>query len=305
MDFSPRKAAAIENMLSRKRIEAKLRENQSKPPLQSDDVRYTGDFVFSPYKPHAEYGDSGPLLLAKQKRSGVQRYLVKHAFADCAANEFVHTKLAQAMELKMPDAVLFQLSPGEKRRYWKTEYILGTRFLELEIERPSYAQIRGRAHNWQDYFHFHAMYAMCMEGDGFETPLCADGFVYRVDTSDSFTLPNEMLSVAGIAEPLNGIIPKDAVKGYIDEYDFSAEFKKVDFGAELAKLVKLHGAECKPIYLETFGRFLEIRADYVDSFLNTLCYFYPDFIGDYFKRYIGALSDKSRSFLSEMQDSPL
>lgn len=304
MDFSPRKAAAIESMLSRKRIEDKLRENRSKPPLQSDDVRYTADFVFSRYKPHAEYGDSGPLLLAKQKKGG-QIYLVKHAFADCAVNEFVHTKLAQAMDLKMPDAVLFQLSPGEKRRYWKTEYILGTRFLELEIECPTYAQIRERACNWQDYFHFQAMYSMCMEGDSFETPLAADGFIYRVDTADSFTLSNEMLSIGGIADPTNGIIPKDAVRRYIDEYDYSANFENDSFGVKLAKLAKLHGAECIPIYLETFERFLDIRPDYIDSFLNTLCYFYPDFIGDYFKRYIEALADKSRSFLKEMREAAL
>lgn len=207
MDFSPGKAAAIESMLMRKRLENKRRENQSKPPLQSDDTRSTADFAFSSYRPHAAFGDSGSLLLAKQKNGG-QRYLVKHAFADCAVIEFVYTKLAQAMNLKMPDAVLFQLSPGEKRRYWKTEYILGLRFLDLDIESPSFAQIRERAHNWQDYFHFQAMYTMCLEGDSFETPLAADGFIYRVDTTDSFTLSNEMLTVAGIDEPSNGIVPK-------------------------------------------------------------------------------------------------
>lgn len=145
---------------------------------------------------------------------------------------------------------------------------------------------------------------MCMEGDSFETPLAADGFIYRVDTADSFTLPNEMLSVAGIAETMNGIISKDAVKRYIDEYDYSANLKKDRFSERLAKLVKCYGAECIPIYLETFERFLDVRSEYVDSFLNTLCYFYPDFIGDYFKRYIIALADKSRAFLNEMRKTP-
>lgn len=54
--------------------------------------------------------------------ASMEKYLAKHAFADCAANEFVYIKLAQAMGFKMPDAVLFSL---------------GTTFLRLTIEAPS------------------------------------------------------------------------------------------------------------------------------------------------------------------------
>ncbi|MDO4314904.1 MAG: hypothetical protein Q4C45_03940, partial [Oscillospiraceae bacterium] len=102
------------------RIAAKEKENQSKPPITAPDMVQTADFVFSPL-PYCG-NDSGQLLLAKRKTNRREQYLVKHAYSDCAANEFVYTKLAQAMGYRMPDAVLFQLSHGEKRPYFKTEY---------------------------------------------------------------------------------------------------------------------------------------------------------------------------------------
>ena len=88
------------------RMESKEKENQGKPPITSPDVVQTADFVFSRI-PHQE-GDSGRLLLAKQKADRNKRYLVKHAYTDCACNEFIYTKLAQVMGYSMPDAVLFQ-----------------------------------------------------------------------------------------------------------------------------------------------------------------------------------------------------
>ena len=66
------------------RMESKEKENQGKPPITSPDVVQTADFVFSRI-PHQE-GDSGRLLLAKQKADRNKRYLVKHAYTDCACN---------------------------------------------------------------------------------------------------------------------------------------------------------------------------------------------------------------------------
>lgn len=71
------------------RMESKEQENQGKPPITSPDVVQTADFVFSQI-PHQE-GDSGRLLLAKRKVDRNDRYLVKHAYTDCACNEFIYT----------------------------------------------------------------------------------------------------------------------------------------------------------------------------------------------------------------------
>lgn len=57
--------------------------------------------------------------------------------------------------------------------------------------------------------------------------------------------------------------------------------------------------DCIPYFLEPFSRIQEIRNDHIDNFLNTLCYFYPDFIGEYLKRYIFALQAQCADYLKE------
>ena len=289
----------VNSIMRQLRMEDKERENEGKPPLDSPDVMITGDYVFTPITPLDRIGDSGQLLLAKKKADRSQQYLIKHEFTDCAANEYVYTKLAQAMGLKRPDAFLFQLSKVEKRRYFKTEYILGTTFLNLVIESPTYEQIREQAANWQDFFHFQAMYTMCRERDSFEVPIASDGYLYRVDTTASFILSDNMLAQAGINEVVGNSVPKENIKKYIEQCDFDNCWQYCNFDTELQRLLQRYGEECREPYMETFSLIQELRPDYIDGFLNALCYFYPDFIGDYFKRFITALQKQSAAFLKE------
>ncbi len=285
----------IDAEMKRLRLEAKALENAGKPMLDSADVRETKDFVFSRFQPFEKIGESGPLFIAKQKENRCQRYLIKHYYADSAANEFVYTKLAQAMDLKMPNAVLFHISEGEKRKYWHIEYVLGTDFLDLVVENPGYQLIREKAKNWEDYFRFMAMYRMCNESDTFETPLASDECIYRVDTTASFILKEAMLANAGVTQRIGDSIPAERVKEYINWYkDF---WRFPSFQIDLESCIGKYGKECKRPYIETFGRLLGVRDDYIDEFLNTLCYFYPDYIGDYFKEYIRALKAESEGFL--------
>lgn len=298
MDADKRKNTMIANAMRRDRMMDKALENCSKPPLSSSDVVQTSDYIFSPIKPLDRVGDSGPLLLAKLRAGRSQRYLVKHAYTDCAANEFVYTKLAQAMGTKMPDAVLFQISEGEKRRCFKTEYIIGLKYLDMAVENPSYQQIREQALNWQDYFRFRAMYDMFQEGDTFETPLASDRLIYRVDTTDAFPLCDHLLSGAGLnIEMESGINVKETVRQYTMHLQYDRLWENRDFDYTLHRLVELHGEEGIPYFLEPFALIQEVKNDYIDDFLNTLCYFYPDFIGDYFKLFITTLQKESYKYL--------
>lgn len=155
MKLSDYKRSRINNMMKNDRLAYKAKENASKPPLVSADVLETSDFTFAKFMID-RVGDSGQLLLAKRKTDRSEQYLVKHAFTDCAANEFVYTKLAQTMGYHMPDAKLFRLSSGEKRSYFKTEYIIGEQFLSLIDDDPSFETIQNQASNWQDIFGFYA-----------------------------------------------------------------------------------------------------------------------------------------------------
>ena len=294
------KLQAAERVMRRLRMESKAAENMIKPPLTSSDVVETSDYVFSPITPENRIGDSGQLLLAKKKDDRKRQYLVKHAYTDCAVNEFVYTKLAQAMDIKMPDAVLFRLSEGEKRRYFQTEYILGTKYLNIIKRLADYNIIRNEAINWHDFLCYQALYDMFLEDDSFEVMLATDGFIYRVDTSSSFHIVDNHLSQAGVNIELNGYNPAESVKNRMLSYCHNYnEDKEINiFTASLEGLTKKYGSECVQPYLDPFSRIQEIPDDYIDSFLNTLCYFYPDFIGDYFKLLIAAIQRASSSFLN-------
>lgn len=291
-------SSGLDKFMMQLRMESKEKENQNKPPITSPDVVQTTDFVFSSFCPLGHDGDSGSLLLAKQKSNRTVQYVIKHACTDCACNEFVYTKLAQAMGYTMPNALLFQLSANEKRRYFKTEYIIGLHYLELEIESPSYAEIREKAVNWEEYFSFLGMYAMFGESDSFETPLAKDGKIYRIDTTDAFPISIWQLDDAGINTDIHGVNPYAIRKKQLLSSDFSHILLQSWCDSYFESCQKIDNS-CIPYFLEPFTRIQEIPNDYIDNFLNTLCYFYPDFIGDYFKHYISALQKQCAEYLKD------
>lgn len=286
----------LDKYVMRLRMESKKHENQSKTSIKSPDVVQTSDFVFS--RIQREEGDSGSLLLAKRKNNRKQQYLVKHACTDCACNEFVYTKLAQAMGYCMPDAVLFQLSPDEKRSYFKTEYIIGERYLNVIDANPTYERIREQAANWKHFFAFCALYAITNENDGIEILLVDDNRIYRVDTTDAFPLSMWDLDMAGINQEIGGHNPYLEIKQQLLSRDFSEILNIANCNRYLEKCCEI-SADSPSYFLEPFSRFREIPSSYIDDFLNTLCYFYPDYIGDYFKLYISAIQEQCTEYWKE------
>lgn len=174
-----------------------------------------------------------------------------------------------------------------------------TDFLNLTLLDPTFQQIREQAYNRKDYFHFLAMYSMCVEYDSFEILIADDHYLYRVDTTTFFLLSNAMLDQAGINEQIGDYIPKAVLQKHVEHIAYERSWQDHVFHKQLEKLIQIHGEDCRQPYLETFSLIQGIPADYIDNFLNTLCYFYPDFIGDYFKRFITALQKESAVFLKE------
>lgn len=286
----------LNQYMMRLRMESKKEENRNKPSLASSDVVQTADFTFS--KAEKQGCDSGTLLLAKRKANRSERYLVKHAYTDCACNEFVYTKLAQAMGYCMPDAVLFQLSPGEKRPYFKSEYIIGEKYLNVLDAAPSYEKVRDQAKNWEQYFVFYGLYALTGESDGVEILFADDHQIYRVDTTDAFPLSNWQLDTAGINQEINGVNPYAVTKDQLLSQNFSHALNGSSCDWWLEKCLEIDPQSTQN-FLEPFARIQEVRSDYIDTFLNALCYFYPDFIGDYFKLYISALQKQCADYLKK------
>lgn len=295
MDLSDRQISAVQNMLRKQRMASKRIENLNKPPLCTNEVVQTTDFVFS--APFEREGDSGKLLLAKRKADRTEKYLVKHAFTDCACNEYIYTKLAQAMGYKMPGVKLFKMSDGEKRKHFKTEYIIGSQYLNIVDPFPSYEVIRACAKNWEEYFGFYGLYAMTGEADGVELLLADDGCIYRVDTTDAFPISCWELNFAGVRQEMQGVIPDEIIRQKLQSRNLSNAISVLNCNICLDICRKKDERVCEQLFLEPFHRIQEIPDAYIDGFLNTLCYFYPDYVGDFFKRYIAALKKRSAEYI--------
>ena len=278
------------------RVEFKKRENQNKPSLISPDVVQVRDYDFSVFSERE--GDSGKLLLATQKSNSANQYLVKHAYTNCACNEFIYTKLALAMGYAMPKAVLFQASSSEGLSHFETEYVIGEQLLNVVNEQPSYEEIRNSADNWSDYFAFYALYEMTGEGDDVELLLADDNLIYRVDTTGAFPIGNFQLDLAAVDQNIAGVNPYQMTKEQLLSSDFSNVLNCFACDCMLKKCLEID-SKCKAYYLEPFARIQEVREDYIDDFLNTLCYFYPDYIGEYFKRYLSALKKDAAAYWKE------
>jgi len=275
-------------MCRENRIERKITENQHKDPhntlFLSSDILNAADFTFTPFVQRRGMGDSGNLLLAVNKYDSTQRYIVKHAFCDCAANEYIYSKIAQAIGLKMPDVKLFYLENPLDNTLFDTEYIVGIEYLNIVEKHPS-AKTRETSRNPDDYYKFNTLYELFLESDRFETALADDGYIYRFDTTAAFLFnDNLILAMSTSFNPLD--ITQYAERVVPGQWSVS----KLD--AMMKRLIERNGEDKAEILLDPLYWLKLVPKSYIDRFLETLCYFYPDSVGDYYRR-----------FLFEMQES--
>ena len=153
---------------------------------------------------------------------------------------------------------------------------------------PSYDKVRACAKNWEQYFPFHGLYALTGEGDSLELLLADDGLIYRVDTTDAFPLGNFQLDLAGVDREFGGHNPQAAVREQLLGMDFS-KILDTAWCDPLLKQCAQEDPEHYRLFLEPFARLPAIPSGTIDQFLHTLCMVYPDFIGEFFQRYLRSL----------------
>lgn len=150
--------AMVNNRMKQLRMLNKQEENKDKPLISSTDILYTSNYNFSKNHGIERIGDSGNLLLAFNKKNKSEKYIIKHYFSDCACNEYVYSKLSNAMNIRIPNVKLFSISTNEKRNYFHTEYIAGIEYLNIVKDPIDFnSNLRYKASNWQDYFKYKAL----------------------------------------------------------------------------------------------------------------------------------------------------
>ena len=256
------------------RIAQKAVENCDKKPLVSSDVVDADNFTFEVFKQPVRnngdaHGQSGELLLATHKQDTSKKYVIKHESPECAANEFVYTKMAQAIGLKMPHVKLFRLSDPLDDTLFKTEYVIGFEYLNarhLNLDEINSVK------NPDDFYKFQILYRLFKEYDKLEILLADDGYIYRIDTSDSFGVCHyHVQDNDAIGRKILNPILHGMKTSFLQDIDSCIERNIAEFGENKAR-----------IFYEPLYAILKIHKTYINKFLDTLCYFYPDYFKDFY-----------------------
>ena len=172
-----------------------LTQRKMKIAIAAPDVRVLDDFKVTPFAQERGSGDSGSLLLATNRNDPSEQYVLKHEFCHNAANEYVFSKLALAIGAKVPDTKLFIQNGLPEFSPLRSVYIVGSRLFEVKDESPSLKTMMAEAENWRDYFYHATLSFLVGEDDPEPLLLGADGYVYRLDASEAFSM--DQLLMAG------------------------------------------------------------------------------------------------------------
>lgn len=314
------------DFLSDLRMLNKQYENQEKAVILAEEIVNSKDYIFSKKHGIERLGDSGDLLLSFSKKNRSERYIIKHYYTDCACNEFMYCKIGELLDIKFPKVRLFILDENEKRKYFKTEYIIGIEYLNIISEGVNFDYIeQHEILNDTDFFKFRTLYSLFSESDSFEVVHASDNYIYKIDNTDSFSISEQLTASMGVIELIGkyGKITNDEDRFLIEtflertlsEKDITESYRtfileRVDHMAQSVHCINFeygfnhvkekYGKEYIQYYLQPLKDIQEISNDDINNIINTLCIIYPDFIGEYYKKYIEIAKKKAKLFLESL-----
>jgi hypothetical protein len=143
----------------------KQKENSNRCISISEDILNTKDFVFEKY-PHS--GDSGQLLLARNKLDKQNKYIIKHEYYDCACNEYIYSKIGNQMGISIAPVKMFLIT--DKFKIFKSDFVCGVQYFEdcIHVGYKDIIENKNDIKNWRDYFKYYGLESLFFESDGIE-----------------------------------------------------------------------------------------------------------------------------------------
>lgn len=293
--YANKKIAYVRNYERISFQELKLEENKNRSIPVSDDILYISDFTLEKYRCG---GDSGNLFLATNKHNPLEKYVLKHEYYDCACNEYMYSKIGNKLGIKIASVKLFVLD--NKKNVFKSDFVCGIKYFE-NCKHVNFDYIetnKNNIDNWMDYFRMYGLGSLLEESDGIEV-VKHNKEIYRLDTTDSFTLSDFFIHpLAYNYNDKNGNnIRKMANKNILLMAKGNTEGRMNMWMFNLQYFLKKYESKYVAYYLETFKLLEKVSEKDIEDWINILTWFYPDVIGEYFKKYLVNLKLDVEKFL--------
>ena len=162
-------------------------------------------------------------------------------------------------------------------------------------ENPDFGTVI-KSKNDFDYYSFFTLHKIFLENDLPQIVLADDGYIYRIDCSDAFAIDDMTLMSAGInAEKDKNYDTRELSS--INNHRFGKYWELHDIDRTIQHYIREFGYNEVFQLLQPLYAIQKVRKPYIDKFLNTLCYFYPECVGEYYNEFFAKLKRAMRTIL--------
>ena len=246
------------------------------------------------YQPFIHEGFSGQLLLATPVKEGLPPLLIKQEQLCSACCEFVYSRLAQEMQIPVPQVFLIKKSGRKESWPFKTPYVVGVVYLE-GLHPFTTEDLQNSINMAFEYACHYALAVMFEQIDAVQMSATSDGNIVGFDFTDCFRLSDLTESLLKKQDTLLIQFLKMLLCAFKQD-DFSSSAR---IGAEVvAKHLGVPQISAVyPLYLEPMKRFCKIGNERIREITEALDEVYPVAISVYFEEYLAELKLKISRYL--------
>ncbi|MEG0681250.1 MAG: hypothetical protein RR581_06445 [Eubacterium sp.] len=265
-------------------------DNEAGEEICFDDVVNLEDIVIREETLKLYNGEKAITLIAESEAEPKRKHVLKHEFVGAACSEYIFSKLARAVDARVPICKLLYVGNNCEDERIKTKFVAGIEMLSQPKQYNSQAdhdKVINSDNIWQYY---------CLS-DLLDGPLNVElvyskRHLYQINGAPNFGLQErelcfidqEKYPLGNYALRLQGIRNiccnkvNDLEQTIYSRQKATINAMKDDLGDDAWQLKG---------YYQTMESFVEISDEYIMDMLNNLVVIYPDFMREYFEEYIG------------------
>lgn len=247
------------------------------------------------YETFSDGGFSGKILLAKPKKAGFPKLLIKSENPSSACNEFMYSRLAKLLLIPAPKVYIMNVSRKDKKLFGSL-YVVGIEYME-GMHSFTLEEMRSSPEWKKEYAGQYALSAMFEQDDLVQLTMTADGHICGFDFTETFWLSD--MSVRTYQ------LPEDQLTDLLSRRLQASTREETCFLSAGASVIKKHFElpEDTPVpseYLEPLRALYALTENDIEGLINTLDEVYPVTVSVYFEEYLVLLQKKITAYFKRI-----